>query len=85
MYFNPTTTTSMEDWICEVVPRDPKRQPFTVAFSYHLTESQANECLMRLLQWRRVGLCDIRIKRRKQREYGRKPADVRVQKRYVDL
>lgn len=85
MRFNPTTQTTMMDWLVDVVPRDPRRKPFRKAMSAHLSEGRVYELVMSQLSYRRVGLCDIEIKRRKDDRPFRRPTDERVLRRYVEI
>ena len=85
MRFNPTTETTMLDWIIDVIPRDRSRKPFRKAMSPKLTEEQVYANVLGQLAHRKVGLCDISIHRRKDDKPFRRPTDERILKRYIDI
>jgi hypothetical protein len=58
----PTTVLTPDDWIAHVRPR--KGRPFKVGMSCWLSEAEALACLQNMIEWKGVGTCDVRMKRR---------------------
>lgn len=84
MILNPTTIITMDDWVADVVPDDRKRKRFRVGLSpASMTEEEAFAVIDRMLKWRRVGPCDVTLKRRWQWQVQNRPNDPRLLERYL--